>query len=322
MTKWWRTALLILGPVVLGTALAVTLLLTLVDVSDPTDQIEVLKTGFTIGAGIGGVVALALAGRRQWVTERANQASEHDASERRITELYTRAVDQLGSEQAAVRLGGLYALERLGNANPTQQETIGNVICAYLRMPYTTPDPITPEDPEQRARNETLLGERETRQTALEILLRHYGQETWKEWPSLRIRLQRANLAGAALSDMNLRDVDLSHADLSSANLFAANLTDASLFGANLSGVILINATLNSARLPYANLERASLDDADLTNADLTRANLTSATLNGAHLPGTNLTGAQLTDANLVGVDLTGTVGKPSAMPDVPGRQW
>ncbi len=34
-----------------------------------TNQIELIKTGLTVGAGTGGVVALVLNGRRQWSTE-------------------------------------------------------------------------------------------------------------------------------------------------------------------------------------------------------------------------------------------------------------
>jgi hypothetical protein len=36
-----------------------------------------------------------------------------------------------------VRLAGLYALEHLAQDNPGHRQTIVNVICAYLRMPYT-----------------------------------------------------------------------------------------------------------------------------------------------------------------------------------------
>lgn len=63
---------------------------------------------FTVGAGTGGIVALVLARRRQWSTEQADEHARHDADERRITELYTKAADQLGSDKAAVRLAGLY----------------------------------------------------------------------------------------------------------------------------------------------------------------------------------------------------------------------
>jgi hypothetical protein len=101
--------------------------------------VEAIKIGLAIGAGTGGVFALLLAVRRQWHQELSAAATEHDAAERRVTELYTKAVEQLGSTQAPVRLGGLYALERVAQNNPEQRQTVVNVLCAYLRMPFTAP---------------------------------------------------------------------------------------------------------------------------------------------------------------------------------------
>jgi len=90
-----------------------------------------------------------LAFRRQHHQEIATLLTDQDAAQRRITELYTKAVEQLGSDKAPVRLGGLYALERLGQDNPSQRQTIVNVICAYLRMPFpATPDSTTPRPPD------------------------------------------------------------------------------------------------------------------------------------------------------------------------------
>jgi uncharacterized protein YjbI with pentapeptide repeats len=135
------------------------------------DRLDAIRTGGTLGVGLGGVVVLWLAVRRQRSTEldllnkyeahrlaervaahneavaaenRAHQqqvaeAAQGDAVERRITELYTRAADQLGSDKAPVRLAGLYALERLAQDTARLRQTIVNVICAYLRMPYTLP---------------------------------------------------------------------------------------------------------------------------------------------------------------------------------------
>jgi hypothetical protein len=71
-----------------------------------------------------------------------------DTTERRITELYTRAVEQLGSDKAPVRFGGLYALGRLGQDNPAHRQTIVNVICAYLRMPFSPTAPVSKPEPE------------------------------------------------------------------------------------------------------------------------------------------------------------------------------
>ncbi|HWJ52544.1 MAG TPA: hypothetical protein VNT24_04110, partial [Propionibacteriaceae bacterium] len=64
-----------------------------------------------------------------------------------VTELYTKAADQLGSDKAPVRLAGLYALERLAQDNPGQRQTIVNVICAYFQMPYTPPGSAPVEPP-------------------------------------------------------------------------------------------------------------------------------------------------------------------------------
>ena len=116
-------------------------------------QLEAIRTAATISVGVGGLAALLLAARRQQSTEIALKQKDRDqadsaqvaaitaadAEARRITELYTRAVEQLGSEKAPVRLGGLYALERLAQDHPEQRQTIVNVWCAYLRMPFTPP---------------------------------------------------------------------------------------------------------------------------------------------------------------------------------------
>ena len=51
---------------------------------------------------------------------RSRPSHEQDATEECITELYTRAVDQLGAEDTPVRIGGLHALERLAQNNPAQ----------------------------------------------------------------------------------------------------------------------------------------------------------------------------------------------------------
>lgn len=92
-------------------------------------RIDAIRTGLAIGAGTGGAAALALATRRQWLSERAQVHTESDASERRVTEIFNRAVEQLGHEKPQVRLGGLYSLERLGVAARGQRQAIVNVIC-------------------------------------------------------------------------------------------------------------------------------------------------------------------------------------------------
>lgn len=113
-------------------------------------RVDVIRNILAVGAGTGGLIALFLALRRQYVKERVDyddqahktrsaEDSKHDATERRVTDLYVKAAEQLGSENAAVRLAALYSLERLGQDNPEHRQTVVNLICAYLRMPFVPP---------------------------------------------------------------------------------------------------------------------------------------------------------------------------------------
>jgi hypothetical protein len=138
-------------------SVAIVLLLAIASGAKPgTDRanarLDAVRTGLAVGAGVGAAAGLALAFRRQHHQEVATDLTDRDATERRITELYIKAVEQLGSDKAPVRLGGLYALERLAQDNPAHRQTIVNVICAYLRMPFSAPGsgPEASEDPTER----------------------------------------------------------------------------------------------------------------------------------------------------------------------------
>lgn len=150
------------------------------------NQLDAVRTAGTIVIGAGGGAALLLAARRQRSTEialkqkdrdQAHQetvarAEQEDATERRITELYTKAADQLGSDKAPVRLAGLYALERLAQDNPRHRQTIVSLLCAYLRMPYAVRLDV-PTRHALRDLDNGAIEEREVRVTVQQVLADH-----------------------------------------------------------------------------------------------------------------------------------------------------
>jgi hypothetical protein len=176
-------------------------------------QADAIKTGVTIAIGTGGAAYLLLAYRR-------HRMEEVDTRERRITELYTKAVEQLGHDKSAVRLGALYSLERLGQANPEHRQTVTSVLCAYLRMPYTPP----PQDDEAESRraeaNAQDREEREVRLTAQHILADHLkpgtsGRATQKRKPSPNYAFwpgMELNLTDATLVDAPFTGISVTHA--------------------------------------------------------------------------------------------------------------
>jgi hypothetical protein len=198
-TRVLRTRTILLwGAGLLGVAVvAATLLLTLLGGGRPEDaaRLDALKTAANIVVGTGGAAALLLAARRQRSAELDLAQKDHDATERRITEIYGKAADQLGSDKAPVRLAGLYALERLAGGYAEHRQTIVNVLCAYLRMPFDG-------NPE----------ELQVRKAAQRILLLHLrpGQADRPNggfWPDVDLDFSGAQLVGLNLTHCSIRSI-------------------------------------------------------------------------------------------------------------------
>ena len=53
--------------------------------------------------------------------------------QRRITESFSKAVEQLGSDKLEVRLGGIYSLERISKESPDDYWTVMENLIAFVR---------------------------------------------------------------------------------------------------------------------------------------------------------------------------------------------
>ncbi|MET9097122.1 pentapeptide repeat-containing protein [Streptomyces cyaneofuscatus] len=138
----------------------------------PVPVQDVIKTTVTVLTLAGAVLAALYAYRKQLLDE----GTSHRADATQLTERYTKAAEQLGHEQAAVRLAGVYAMARLADDWPEQRKVCVDVLCAYLRMPYTT---VTTASGFRH-------GEREVRLTIIRIIRSHlqnpFGATTWCEY--------------------------------------------------------------------------------------------------------------------------------------------
>ncbi len=111
---------------------------------NPRERLELIKIALAVTGGIGGVVALVVAYRRQQL----NEAEHLREATKLFNERYASAVDQLGSDKAAIRLGGVYAMAGLSDDWEAGRQKCIDVLCAYLRMPYSPP--VDPDDDEAR----------------------------------------------------------------------------------------------------------------------------------------------------------------------------
>ncbi len=264
-----------------------------------------------LGLVVGGVAAILLAVWRSRVAERQADAAHRQvetAEHGLLNERYQQGAEMLGSDVLSVRLGGIYALQRLANEHPQEYHVqIMRLLCAFVRNPtvesYGETGPAGQETGEVAEVHEGRGGARPRQdvEAAMEAIATR---------SKIGIVVERdadfwLDLRGAGLRDLNLmnfKDVDLSWANISFANLSRVNLrphTDISSIHAvktDFSSACLVDVNLSGARLWGADLSRTGLTGADLSDAvflnidkvlpcRLTQAQLDSARADLNHPP-------------------------------------
>ena len=231
-----------------------------------------------------------------------------------VTERYTKAIEQLGADKINVRIGGIFALERIANDSARDHSTVIEVLAAFIRE--RVDDTAPPADVQAAL---TVLGRRTTSRDERPVYLTGavlpYADFTHGQFAKanfLMASLRDARMEHVDFSNANLSVADLVNADLSNADLSGADLDEADLSGALLGDAYLVEANLTGSKLRNARMVRVVLVQANLKEADLTGADLTSADLSGADLSGANLSGATLVDADLTDVRFTAATQWPS----------
>jgi hypothetical protein len=208
--------------------------------------------------------------------------------EGQITERFTRAIEQLGathdtSKNLELRLGGIYALERIARESERDHWSIMEVLTAYVGQHA----PWRPEEAQQGEEDATVENSGEDSREATETT------EVPPPGPDIQaimtVLRRRTRFFGHGEPErLNLRSTHLREANLQGAKLDGANLHGANLYGANLYG-----AKLNGADLQEADLRGAYLQG---TLLDTREANLYGAYPQGADLRGATVTDEQLAD--------------------------
>jgi uncharacterized protein YjbI with pentapeptide repeats len=221
------------------------------------------------------------------------------AEEGQITERFTRAIEQLGDERMAVRLGGLYALERIAKDSKKDHWTVMEVLTAYIRDNRNV----------DMGANEAKEPEKEHIPTDIQAILTVIGRRKWFKNEEEPIDLSRTCLKGVKLERSQFEGSCFIGSHLEGADLKGVHLEDADLGGVHFEGALLRGAHLEKATLWGAYLERADLRGAHLEGgilwgAHLERANLGGTCLDGAYIGGAHLEGANLRGAHMIGANL------------------
>jgi Pentapeptide repeats (8 copies) len=157
----------------------------------------------TLAAGLFAAGALWFTARNFTLSRRTFELTEQG----QVTDRYTKAIEQVGSDKLDVRIGGIYALERVARDSARDHPTVMEVLTAFIREHSDEPWP--PSDPGGLER------ERSTR-------------------PDVQAAV---TVVGRRDAKRDIRPIDLTGADL----------TRGDLHGAHLAGADLTRATLTRA---------------------------------------------------------------------------
>jgi hypothetical protein len=194
------------------------------------------------------------------------------ARQGQITDRYTKAIEQLGAIQSQVskdgeplprleiRLGGIYALERIAHDSERDRGPILEVLTAYART-NSHQESLLPKD-----------GVRQDIQAILDVVVR--PREGGYIFQPFKIDLREAKLGRANLDQATLRNAILEGADLRKARLVGADLRGAFLFRTDLREALLLRADLREALFLRVDLRGANLAWANLAGANLVEADL------------------------------------------------
>ena len=168
-----------------------------------------------------------------------------------LTNRFIQATSQLGAQlndgkrNVEVRLGGIYALNRISQDWPKDYWPIADILTAYVRHNAAWKEPAAA----------VVQGAATDIQAVLTVLGHNPPPGGFDERRKLDLRFT------------DLRGLEFYDAVLSWTDFYGAHLESAKLWGAVLQHAKLDHAVLTGANLRGANLEHASLDGANLTGA-------------------------------------------------------
>lgn len=278
-----------------------------------------------LGLAAGAVIGVPFLIWRSVVAQKQVDVAEQG----HITDRINKAVEGLGAEKTVkregkdhtepnleVRIGALYALERISQDSARDHIQIMEILCAYIRQ---NADRNSPPLPEEDLTPEEWRAWGEANRThppldvdiALRIIERRSDERKQREQETgYRLGFERApfysldlngrDLTGAILSNALLQGVDFGWAKLMDTHLSWAKLHGANLCWARLEGANASWTQFHGSSLSSANLKKTVLWETEFNNANCVWARFNEADMFNAQLLGTDFT-----CANLAGVSLS-----------------
>jgi uncharacterized protein YjbI with pentapeptide repeats len=292
------------------------------------DTVPAASAALTAIAAIFGAAFLTWRGVVAHWQARAAQSQTQIARDVHYTAIFGKAVEQLGATREMVRtvdqetvrstepnlevrLGAIYALERVARDSERDHWPIMEVLCAYIRNPQNCGvpsvfDKALGSDAEAKWHDE-MPALRVDAQAALSVIARRsQSQVEFESKNSLVLdlsgaNLQRARLDGGNLSNAQFGEASFDRAFLSGVNFEGADFNHCSLHEVTFRNGRLRSANFNEAFSKFVRFEHSDLRCAWLGNAELEYSRFSECDLTCASFEWSTLSNVTFENSNLSG---------------------
>jgi uncharacterized protein YjbI with pentapeptide repeats len=252
---------------------------------------EYRKTYLQAAGGILAIIALIFTYRRVVVAEQGH-----------ITDRYTKAIEQLGATKAEnkpnveVRLGAIYALERIAQDSARDHWTIMEVLTAYVRQNAPAPE----QSPTEENNEQTIAKGPATEIQAILTVLGRRKRDRAREQEGQSLDLSHSDLRGAKLDGAHMERAIFEGANLEGVNFDSANVKGARFSDAHMAGANFEYANLQEADFEFTHVQRVNFFMAFVEGAIFSRAHLEETVFSQAHVERADFRGAHLEGASFL----------------------
>jgi hypothetical protein len=219
--------------------------------------IETIQTITGIFTASGLVFTIYYAARNVSLAERTAAENLRATLDGKLTDRFAKAIELLSSDSVPVRVGAIYALERIARDSVDDHWPIMEISCAFLREKFPADQHDTRSARPEDAR-------------AVATLLRR--RERGRESPNDKLDLSSTNVSGLNFECAVMRN----------ANFDGSYLIGTIFEKADLSGATFANAKCKQAIFRASKLVKAFLNGADFTRASMENADILDATTDKA----------------------------------------
>ena len=280
---------------------------------------------YQILGGLALLLGIWVTFRRTRVAERSLETTNKNleiTEKGHFTERFTKAVDQLGSSQKAVQIGGIYALEKLAQERIEYHNTIFEILCAFVQEYFSVKNTET----DSSEYNTVVLaiikviGRRTRPEDEYDGLidlsntvLKDVNFSQQHQIDLSTSNFNNSQLKGVTFSKVNFARSHLLNTQLDNVNFYISNLEGATLTQTKLDHTVIENSILERAAFYHATVSNSRFSDVKMTklrfralkmedtsffNSELKRVDFTEA----------NLIAVRFDFSNLIGVYFKNTV--------------